>query len=803
MERPLAVPLLALMLGLALAGTRACFVPGRLLLPFLALTLLTLFFRSRLPFLAALALLMFTCGNLLLEPYQMPHLPPDHIAGLESDEPATIEGAVVGRPEITEQGCRLTVRADEVYRDNRRARISGLVLLTVGAGTVPLETGDRVRFASRIRKPRNFGLPGEFDQAGRLAARGIYATAFVTDPGGVILIRAGVEQPWRRSVDRVAERVGSFIDRTVPPAEGAILRALLIGDKGHLSRATRDAYGRAGVSHILSISGFHVGVVALFAFQLLFFAARRSRFLLLHLNLRRGILILTLPPVVFYLFLSGAAPSTTRSVIMIAVYIAALALGRDTDPINSLMLAALVILVLSPPALFDISFQLSFLAVWGIIVLTPLFMAPFPPGGDGVRRKLLLFFMASAAATAATLPMVAWHFHQVSFTGLIGNFFIVPLMGYGAVVLGCAALPFIPLAPPVAGGLLTVAAWLVKLATMIVVRLAALPTFTQFNPSRLDLLLFLLLLIGMTFIRAGKGRAACCCALALVVAGTAFTPEPGRGSLEVWFLSVGQGESTLITLPDGKRMLVDGGGSGRAGVPDTGERLLAPALRKLGVRRIDYMVLSHPHPDHMQGLRFVVDTFPVGEFWQGNGPAASPEHYALLRKLFEHQVPLRRLDAAAAPFSAGGALVEPLSPPIVGPAAGAEDDEGDDLNDTSLVFRLTYGGFRMLFTGDIGTPVEERLLAHPKRLKCTLLKVAHHGSRYSSSLPFLRAAAPETALIGAGYRNSFHLPARETLDTLARLGIRVYRTDRDGTIRAVSDGSEKSPLIEKISGHFN
>jgi competence protein ComEC len=803
MERPLAVPLLSLMLGLCLAGTGTLFVTGTLLLPLLAATLCALFFRSRLPFLAALALLMFTCGNLLFVQSLRPLLPPDHIVRLASEEPVIVEGVVDGRPEAAGEGCRLTVRADEVYRDNLRTRVSGRVLLTVGAGMAALETGDRVRFSSRIRKPRNYGLPGEFDHAGRLAARGIFAAAFVSDPGGVVLIRAGFERDWRRAIDRAAERIGTFIDSAVPPAEGAILRALLIGDKGHLSREVRDAYSRTGVSHILSISGFHVGVVALFVYQLLLFAARRSRFLLLHLNLRRFLLLLTIPPILFYLFLSGAAPSTTRSVVMIAAYIAALALGRETDPINALMLAALFILLLSPPALFDISFQLSFLAIWGIIVMTPLFMAPFPATSDGVRRKLLLFFMASAAATAATLPMVAWHFHRVSFTGLIGNFFIVPLMGYGAVVLGCTALPFIPTLPPVAGGLLTLAAWLVKLSNLVIARLDTLPTFTLFNPTRFHLLLVALLLVGMTFSRSRRGRAACCGAMALVFAGTAFTSGPERGRLEIHFLSVGQGESTLVTLPDGKRMLVDGGGSGREGAPDTGERLLAPALWKLGVRRIDYLVLSHPHPDHMQGLLYVADAFPVGEFWQGAGPVASPEQYELLRKLFVHQVPVRRLDAASAPFGAGGVLIEPLSPPDAGTGPGREDDEGDDLNDRSLVFRLAYGGFRVLFTGDIGVPVERELLARPERLKCTLLKVAHHGSRHSSSLPFLRAAAPETALIGAGYRNSFHLPARETLDSLASLGIRVYRTDLDGTIHIIAGDTGKSLLIENYSGHFD
>ncbi|HLO27210.1 MAG TPA: MBL fold metallo-hydrolase, partial [Geobacteraceae bacterium] len=229
-------------------------------------------------------------------------------------------------------------------------------------------------------------------------------------------------------------------------------------------------------------------------------------------------------------------------------------------------------------------------------------------------------------------------------------------------------------------------------------------------------------------------------------------------------------------------------------------RLLAPALWKLGVTRIDYLVLSHPHPDHVQGLRYIAANFPVGEYWEGAGPVGSADHLELLRILFRRQVPVRKLDAASPAISVGGAAIEPLSPPPGRTPSPPEEES--DLNDDSLVFRLVYGDFRMLFTGDIGVATEERLLLRPERLKCSVLKVPHHGSRFSSSLPFLTATAPGTALIAAGYRNSFHLPARETLDRLAGLRIPVYRTDVDGTVRIITDGRRESLSIEKHPGAF-
>ncbi len=802
MERPLAAPLFSLIIGLSCAGLYPCFLPRNILPSLLAVTLLTVFLKHRYPFLVSLTLLMFAAGNLLLEPYVQPRLTPDHIARFQSDEPVIVEGVIDSRPEATERGMKLYVRTEEVYREKRRTLVSGRLLLSVGEGRGGWMTGDRVRFASRIRMPRNYGLPGEFDFERYLAYKGIFATSFVKTPGEIILIREGVDYRLQRAVDVIADRIGTFIDRNVPGGEGAILRALIIGDMGYIARATRDAYSRTGVNHILSISGFHVGVISLFIFQILMGVAKRSEFLLLHFNLRRFILLLTLPLVIFYLFLSGAAPATTRSVIMIAVCILALLIERETDPVNSLLLAAAVILALTPPALFDISFQLSFLALWGIIVLTPLFMAPFTLREKSFTGKMLLFLMASAAATIATLLTVAYYFHRASATGLISNFFIVPLMGYGAVVLGFSALPFIVIAPPIAKLLLLAAAFLVKLSNMIIALLDTLPTLPVINPTRLDLLLFYLFLCSLTFIRNRRGRLACCCSLVVVLAGSAAIPaDRDAGRLAIIFFSIGQGDSILVNFPDGKKMLVDGGGKPGDTGWDTGERLLAPALWKMGITRIDYMVLTHPDTDHLQGLKYVAANFKVGEFWTGRNFPESPEFLKLLTILRGRGVPVRFVNAAAGPISIGETRVEPLSPPdgTVPPPSGNHQE----LNDDSLVFRLVAGRSAVLFTGDIGSETEERLVLHPERLRCTILKIPHHGSRYSSSPEFLRAAAPEIAVVSAGYKNSYHLPTQETLGRLQALGIQLFRTDLDGTIRVICGGSGENVSVEKWGGHFH
>ena len=801
MERPLFFPLFAMISGLSTAALFSLFMPEYLVLPLLLLALCTVFCKNRPLFYLALSLLLFCAANLSLNPFLNPDLPPEHIARNLADEPVVVEGVIDSHPEATEHGYRLYLRAERVYTNNVPRPVVGRLLLSIQEGGVQCVTGDRVRFASRIKKPRNYGLPGEFDVERFMAFRSIFATAFIKESSELVFIGASGEFRWQRRIDVIALHLGEYIEKNVPGTEGTILRALLLGDMGAVPRGIKDAYTRTGVNHILSISGFHVGIIALFIVQILMLTARTSEFLLLHLNVRRFSLVVTLPVLVFYLFLSGAAPATVRSLIMIAVYILAMVLERETDPVDSLMLAALVILAFSPPALFDLSFQLSFLAFWGILVLAPLLMSPFRRVAGNTTRKLLLFFMVSVAATAATILPVAFYFHRTTIAGLISNFFIVPLLGYGAVIIGFTALPFVYLAPFIAKPLFLAAAFLVKISDAIIMLLAKIPTLPIFNPSRLDLTLFYLFMTAVTFIKAANIRRSCCILLALVLLASTLMHGPAdKGKLAITFFSIGQGDSMLVNFPNGKTMLIDGGGKPGESSWDAGERLLAPALWKMEIDRIDYMVLTHPDADHLQGLKYVAANFKVGEFWSGRIFPESREYLELLSILGSRGVPVRLVNAASGPVVVGETRIEPLSPrdSQIPPSSG----DRPNLNDDSLVFRLVAGRFAALFTGDIGGDLEAGLAEHPALVRCTILKVPHHGSRFSSSMAFLKAAAPEIAVVSAGYKNSYHLPAQETLDKLQTLGIRLYRTDLDGTVRAVFDDSPGKALTIGTGGHF-
>ncbi|MEA5115906.1 MAG: DNA internalization-related competence protein ComEC/Rec2 [Geobacteraceae bacterium] len=796
---PLAIPLFSAMVGLVAAYQWEIFPSPLLLIPLLLLLLVCVFAGNRFLFLVAASLCFFVWGEASLKPYLEPDFTAESVVNLADDEYRTIDGIIDERPQWKDGGGKVYLQVVRLVLPGKTVRVTGRMLLYVSEGRGDFLTGDLVRFRTRLSRPRNFGVPGEFDYERYLACRQVHVTGFVKSPASIVLLRRGLAYLLGRSMDRLALGLGNRIGQVLPGEEGAVMRALLLGDMGGVPAGLRDLYTRTGVNHILSISGFHVGVIAFFIFHLALYCARCSRFLLLRANLRSAVLLGTVPFLVFYLFLSGAAPATVRSVIMITAYMAALLLEREVDPIHSLMLAAFLILGCSPPTLFDISFQLSFLALWGILVLTPLLMAPFRRV-TGIPRKLLLFLMASLAATAATLIPVSFHFHRTTLTGLIANFIIVPLLGYGAVVLGFSAMVCDFLSGSLARVLLLAAGYLVRASHGVMGVLARLPTLPAWKTGYADYFLSFLALLVITFTDRGKRISLCCCVLALFAALGIVSTEPEAGKLKIDFFSVGHGESTLVSFPDGRKMLVDGGGSTRKGGYDPGERLLAPALWKMGIRKLDYLVLTHPHPDHLNGLLFVVRNFSIGEFWE-NGAKADIEEYGMLKaSLMAKGVPVRRISGQRV-LHVGAVRLETLAP---APSDMISTFHGlPDLNDTSIVFRLVMDDFAVLFTGDIGLQTERRLSGTGSAIRCTVLKVPHHGSRFSSSSAFLDAASPKVALLGVGYGNRFGLPARETLERIRSHNATIFRTDLDGTVSIVYCNGKWEVTTFRQNRHFH
>lgn len=796
-HHPLAIPLLGLIAGTVWGVAVALPLP----LYGLVATVLLLALSARYG-----GQLCWNLALLLFWSLWAANLSGQHLAGVEqatlrsfcNKGNQVLEGVVAERPEPLPTGERVVIAVDHLVSEGKRMPVSGLLQLAVTEGRSGYLRGDRVRFRASPRIPQKLGLPGEFDYPRFLAFKGVCATGTIKTADELVLIRAAKISFLRSLIDRQAQQCRNVIRAILPKTEeGSIVSALVTGGKQEVPGELATAYARAGVAHILSISGFHLGIIAFVLVLLLTRLFLYWEWLALRILPRRAALLCAMPLVIWYLLFTGAAPATVRSAVMLMAVALAFWAERESSLPGILLTAAFLMLLFQPLLLFSASFQLSFLALWGILALTPLFIAPFEQKlKNKAVRAVAQLMAASAAASLATAIPALMSFNQASFSGIISNLLVVPLLGYGATLLGAFSIPLLLWYPPAAKPFLLVCGWLVQLANQVVYKAANLPVLHSFNAGYADLLLSILLLLVIGS-QASRRMKLGVFALALsVFVLLHFTPDfRDKHNLRMTFLSVGQSESTLLELPGGRTMLIDGGGYLFETENDFGERYLLPALRRLGVKKIDYLVLSHPHPDHLGGLPAVAQQMPIGEFWQGPWQGSSPDYWRLRKALKHRGTDLRILAAGDQPL-ADGKLTVTVHAPFV------DEKNFDQLvgdNEDSLVLRVSYGYFSALFTGDAGVPTETEMAEYEQPPPVTLLKVGHHGSRSGTGELFLQRIKPELAVISSGRNNRFGLPTMEVLGRLMKHNVQLYRTDYDGTIRVETDGITHS-VETQVSG---
>ena len=660
--------------------------------------------------------------------------PADHVVRLGLPRQAQVAGRVVREPtRYAPDRTRLLLDVEHVDGERR----SGRLQVTIYGMAPPLVEGQRVSVNARLHAASGFHNPGGFDYAAALLRSGVSVVA-----------SAGAERvtpleepapPWNA---RIKQRALGSMSEALPPASAALLAGLLLGERSDLPREIDDAFRRAGVYHVLAVSGFNVAILASAVFVSLTFVGVG----------RRITAVVAMIVVVGFACVVGTQPSVVRATIMAVLVLLALLLDREASVLNSLALAAIAVLALRPGDLQDPGFQLSFAATAGLV------LAPTP------RGWLLGALVVSLAAQIAVLPITLSHFNQVSTLGGLANLAVVPLAAV-ATVIGIVAVG-VSFVSGAAAALAFDAVWPVLIALRAVARwVAGVPGAVVHlpAPSWLAIASYVGALgLGLAWWRQrrehphawplGAGALAAVVAAAVLEAWPIVRPADGR--LRVTVLDVGQGDAIVVELPDRRAILIDAGPGGAMRL-DVGERVVAPHLWNRGLMRLASVVTTHADQDHAGGVTAITRLFVVDR-------------------------PVERL--AVSPERAwwmAGVRISGVNP--LGQVGAHE-------NERALVLRLEYGLASFLLTSDIGAPAEQAMLSAGLALSTTVLKVAHHGSRRSSTPAFLEATRPSFAAISVGARNGYGHPAPDTLARLAAIGARVLRTDRDGAVIFETDG---------------
>lgn len=798
-DRPVIPLVLSLIVGIIIADVRPGFhIACLAILMGAMIRVVYCLFRQRssvwAPLIAAMA-----AGYLSLMPWLAPRHSPTHVTRFLDSGRWQIRARVVDQPVYRLGRTRFVAAVQRLSRAKDSHQVSGRIRLTV-MGDAVLMPGDLVSFTAHLRSFHNFRNPGGFDYCRYMAFQRIHGSAWVR------LEKLSIaSQPLSRSMGRLIQdarwRLARMIDASGGPGtsdEKSVLKALVVGDRSGIDDDLRQRFNRAGVGHLLAISGLHVGIVAALAFGLL-----RWFFSFIPALLWRGWGRLwaagaTLFPVLAYGLLAGMSPSTQRAVIMVAVFLFSLMLGRARDTLNTLAVAALIILVVFPPSLFSISFQLSFAAVLVIVVGLQRFEVGQKPGEHLARktaRWLIGSVLVSVLAVAGTTPVVLYHFNQTSLVGVVANVLLIPLIGFAAVPMGlvCAVTSFLfePLA--MLGFPMVLA--LVHAALMIINAVAALPFAASYTVSPSVLEIGVYYAAGWSLLNWRRiSIAPWILTMALIVAvgdGLYWTYQRfWHRDFRITAIDVGQGASTLMEFPGGTVMLMDGGGFSDNRIFDMGQRVVAPLLWRKKIARVDILALSHPNADHLNGLIFIARHFHVRELWLNGDVNTTWGYKELMDVCREKGIAVRILDTRTRDKTVGGVTLSVLHPPP-GYAMKMGADQQDRRNNASLVVHARLEKTAFLFTGDIMVEAEKALVQREGlRLASTVLFAPHHGSRTSSSADLIAAVQPQAVVISAGVGNRFGFPHAEVTDRYRGAGCLIWCTCIHGAVTLSSDGNQ-------------
>lgn len=722
------------------------------------------------PLFSFLGFLLFqSCGQFSAENRALNQL-------AEKDNQIEIVG-MVETSEITQSGKTRLIVTDCSLESLEKKLDFEYRVMVFSDSPCSLEIGDVASFKGKLalfEPPRN---PGGFDEITYYSIREIDCSIF-----------AESYQKLNQSEATIFSKIAEFRNKMsntytllLPKDASGMLRSLIIGDKADLGKDLKELYKIGGISHVLAISGLHISILSLIVFFLLKEGMRLNK---------RLCSMISIFFLCFYFLFSGGSVSTARAVIMSTIILMGNLFFREGDLLNSISLAALLILLKQPIYFWDIGFQLSFVTVTGLCLGSEIIKSQ-----NGLPEWAKKYFCGSIVASMASYPLVAYYFGSVPVWGVFVNLIVLPFMG---VLVGFGLLSGI-------AGILSVelGVFLSGIVYVIYAGIEAVCTFvsniefhewnTGYTPASFVIGIYVVMLLIYFYNEERKWTVLLVC---VTVSVMFLNLNQSRifQKVEITFLDVGQGDSSVIHTYDNVNIVIDTGGYSFEGMTkNTSQKILIPYFKQRGIQQIDILFLTHMDTDHSGGAVELLENFDVKQVVISDfdrEPSMLLDE--LIETLHKKQIPLTTISAGQSLSLPNGLYIDCVYPFENSEALGNEE------NSSSLALKLSYGKNSFLFTGDIGAEEEKQIINSAEDIDVDVLKVAHHGSKYSSSEEFLADCSPKFSVISSGKNNVYGHPSNEVLERLNKLCPIYFNTADTGAVMFETDG--KNIRVETMLG---
>ncbi|MCB0283870.1 MAG: DNA internalization-related competence protein ComEC/Rec2 [Calditrichaeota bacterium] len=694
-----------------------------------------------------------------------------------------VQGTIIDTRYREDKADLYLLKVDTVFTNDSVFAADGLMAVHQGKYNGKFEFGDYIRIPQKPEVTALPGNPGEFNYRFYFQLKDQFFTIKIEKNTKIEFIAEEKGNYFQYHIfNPVRTKIRKIIDTYLPAESAGIVSALILGDRSSLNQSIVNDFQKTGVVHVLAISGLHVGFIALFVQFLLSFVRIPGKITI----------ILTIAFLLFFVALVDFKAPVVRASAMMIIYYLTKFIRRPQDPLNVLAIAGVLILAVQPEQLLLPGFQYSFSAVFGLLY-----------GGERLNRLIPSFhansrfkkffniylrtaFIASFCAVLATLPLTWYYYGVIQIGALIANVIVIPAIG---VILFLSVffilISFFKILPVL--GVAMVLDFIIQKLTLFIGLFARVP-FIQLSagmPNFFELLLVSIIIFFLFTINKAKSRQIILITVLFLTTYT-FIIHPDQNRLRLTFINVGQGDACLIEFPNGKSALVDGGDKNFSF--DAGERYLQPVLKNLGITKINYLIGTHPHSDHIGGFEYILQNFAVDTLAL-NGLEASSGLFKRIINLAQNKDVFKKI------VRKGQVLIpDPTIRLYVlhpdGPDTEEETDSGKEINNSSIMLKLVYGNTSVLLNGDAETEAENQILKYGSFLDCDIMKVGHHGSVTSSSEMFLDLARPEIAIVSVGHKNKFKHPGLKTLQKFASRNIKLLRTDLSGALVFESDGEK-------------